>query len=61
MRKIGEGRLKIMDNFGSFGGFQGTNYESKSGVFCQNLTLALGGRYCGKRIQRLVRRRGRGL
>ena len=39
-----------MEDFGSFGGFQGTNSGRTLGVFCQNLPLALGGRDCGRRI-----------
>ena len=32
MRTVGEGELKIMDHFGSFGGFQGTNSGITLGV-----------------------------
>ena len=39
----GIGELKRMDDFGSFGGFQGTNSARTLGVFCQHLYLALGG------------------
>ena len=39
---MGEGGLKRMDNFGSFGIFQGTNYGRTLCVFCQHLPLALG-------------------
>ena len=45
------GGIKRMDDFGSFGGFHGKNYGRTLGVFCQPLTLALGVRYCGRRIQ----------
>ena len=46
-----EGVLKRIDDFGSFGGFQRTNFGRKFYVFCQHLTLDLGGQACGRRIQ----------
>ena len=52
MRKMGEEVLKIMDDFGTFGGFQGRIYGRILGVLCQYLPLALGGRDCGIRIRR---------
>ena len=39
MRKMGEGGLNIMDDFGSFGGFQGTDSGRTLGVFCQHIPL----------------------
>ena len=45
------GGLKRMDNFGSFGGFQGTNYGRTLDVLCQHLHLALGGQNCGITIK----------
>ena len=50
MRTMGEGGIKIMEYFGSFGGFQGTNSARTLGVFYLHLTLALGGQDCGIRI-----------
>ena len=61
MRTMGEGGIKRMENFGSFSSFQGTNSGRTLGVFCQHLPLALRGRDCGRRIQRYVERRGRGI
>ena len=52
MRKIGEGGLKRMEKFGSFGGFQGKNYGITLGSFYQHVPLALGDKYCGRRIRR---------
>ena len=43
MRTMGEGGLKRMDHFGSFGGFQGTNSGRTLNVFCQHLPFSLGG------------------
>ena len=42
MKKMGEGGLNRMDDFGSFGIFQGTNYGRVVGIFYQHLPLALG-------------------
>ena len=48
---MGEGVLNRMDNFESFGGFQGMNCVITLGVFFHNLLLALVGRDCGIRIK----------
>ena len=52
---MGEEGLKIMENFGSFVGFQGTNYGIKWGVLFKHLPLALGGTDCGRRIKIYLR------
>ena len=49
---MGKGGLNRMNNFVRFRCFQGTNYGRALDVFCQNLTLTLGGQDCGRRIQR---------
>ena len=51
-RAMGEGGLKTMEDFGSFGGFQGNNSGRTLGVLFQHLPLALGGPDCGRRIKR---------
>ena len=51
MRTVGEGVLKIMDDFEIVGGFQGTNYGRPLGVFWKHLLLDLRGQDCGKRVQ----------
>ena len=52
MRKMGEGGLKIMGDFGTFGNFQGTDSGRTLDAFWQHLTFDLEGRDCGRRIQR---------
>ena len=49
---MGDAGFKIMDDFGSSRVFHGRNSGRTLGVFCQNITLPLGVRYCGRRIQR---------
>ena len=48
---MGEGGLERMGDCKRFGGIQRTNYGRTLGVFCQHLTLALGGLECVRRIQ----------
>ena len=51
MSNTGEVGLKIINDFGSFSGFQGTNSGRTLGVFCQHIPLDLGGQYCWRSIQ----------
>ena len=47
-----EGGINIMENFGSFGVFQGTNSGRTLGVFCYYPTLDLVGRDYVRKIHR---------
>ena len=46
-----EGGINRMDNFGSFGSFQGTNSGRTLDVLFQHLHLALEGPDCGRSIK----------
>ena len=59
---MGEGGLKRMDNFGSFSGFQGTNYGRKLGVLFQYIPLDLGGSRMWDKDQNIIgEKRERGI